>query len=129
MNRFVFTKSLTKNYIDFKNKIRKNRKLINQLKLATTIWILVFTIWLYAYFVNISSTKWYFLREETNKLEEEKFLHSLAQLDVLKEKRNVWKDIQEDSSYKQNNVGRQPQWLSVNDRVIHIQTNTQLVRN
>lgn len=129
MQRVVFLKNLNKQYVIFKRNVKNNRKFINNLKLVTTFLILLFTVWVYWYFVNVSSTKWYFLRQEMRLLEEEKFLHSLTQLEVLKKQREVWQEIQDNSSFRQNNIGRQPQGLSVNDRVIYIKLNNHLTLN
>lgn len=129
MNKFVFVESISKKYIEIKNNVKKNRRLINQLKLVTISMILVSVILSYLFFVNISSTKWYFLRQEMGILEEEKFSHSLVQLEVLRAQKKVWQDIQDNSWFKQNNVWKQPQWLTVNDRIIYINTEVKLTSN
>ncbi len=126
MQRVVFVESLSKKYVNIKNKVRRNRKTVDKLKLITTVMILLFTMWVYWYFINISSTKWYFLREEMRELENKKFEHSLVQLEVLQNKREIRQDIQQDSIFRQDNIGRQPQWLSVNDRIIYIETDKRL---
>ncbi len=129
MKKVVFFKSISKQYVNLKNKINHNRKIMNFLKLATTILIFVVTIGMYGYFVNVSSTTGYFLREEERELEDAKFEHSIAKQQVLQEKNKVWESIHEQSIFKQDNTWPQPTWLSVDDRFIRIETDMRLTQN
>lgn len=129
MKKVVFLNNLSKQYNNIRQKVKKNYRMIDWIKLFITVWIFVLTVWAYWYFVNVSSTKWYFLREEERKLNDAEFSHSIARLDVLEKERQIRRDIQEDSIFNQDNIWRQPQGLSVHDRVIHIQPEVQLTHN
>ncbi|UFX83111.1 hypothetical protein [Candidatus Absconditicoccus praedator] len=129
MKKVVFLNNLSKQYNNIRQKVKKNYRMIDGIKLFITVGIFVLTVGAYGYFVNVSSTKGYFLREEERKLNDAEFSHSIARLDVLEKERQIRRDIQEDSIFNQDNIGRQPQGLSVHDRVIHIQPEVQLTHN
>jgi len=96
MQKVVFFTSIRKQYTCLQEKIKKNYRTINALKLSITFLIFFLTIWVYWYFVNISSTKWYFLRQQMQNVEEAKFQNSITQLEILKKEKELWDNIEND---------------------------------
>lgn len=113
MKKFIQIKSLSRHYVDIQNKVRQNYRLVDNMKLLITVLIFLFTLWVYWYFVNISSTKWYFLRMEMRNLEEKKFEHSIVQIETLKKEREIWDNISIDRKYNQPK-------MVVDERVLYI---------
>ena len=113
MEKIIFLKSLSKQYLNLQNKVKQNYKIVDAMKLFVTLFILFFTIWVYWYFVNISSTKGYFLRQEMKHLEEAKFNHSIAQIEVLRLEKDIWENMQSDTVLKQKKI-------QINEKVVYI---------
>lgn len=113
MKKIVFLESLSKNYLNLQYKIRKNQRLIDSLKITVTILIFFLTLWAYWYFVNISSTKWYFLREQRQELEQAKFKHNITQLEVLKMEKENWDKISQKSNFWEEKI-------TINSKVLYI---------
>lgn len=112
MNRLVVERSLSKQYILLKNKINRNKKLINLIKLVVVFIIFLFSVAVYWYFVNVGSTKWYFLRKEMSKLERLKLQEDIVKIEILKKQQrvldqidisNVWKNTVKVINLKWNN--------------------------
>lgn len=115
MRKFVLLKSISKQYIELQKKVRRNNQVLDSLKLLTSVIIFLLIIWVYGYFVNISSTKWYFLRQEMKNLEETKFTHSITQLDILTMERDIWNEIQTVSVFNEKKV-------TIRDKIVRIKT-------
>lgn len=113
MEKTIFFKSLSKQYVSLQNKVRENYKIIDAMKLIVTLFILFFTIGVYWYFVNISSTKGYFLRHEMKNFEEAKFNHSIVQVEVLKLEKQIWDNIQTNTVIKQKKI-------QINEKVVYV---------
>lgn len=94
MQKVVFFTSIRKQYTCLQEKIKRNYRIINSLKLTITFLIFLMTIWVYGYFVNVSSTKWYFLRQQMQNVEEAKFQNSITQLEILKKEKELWDSIE-----------------------------------
>lgn len=73
-------------------------------KLTTTIAIFLLTVIIYGYFVNISSTKGYFLRQELKSLEDAKFASSVTKLAIMKQEKQLWDTIKLSQNYNQKKV-------------------------
>ncbi len=93
MRRLVLYKSLSKQYIFFKCKLRRNRQILSIVKLAIVLVIFFISVIVYWYFVNVWSTKWYFLRKEMSKLENTKLLYNVVKLEVLKKESMILNKI------------------------------------
>lgn len=94
MQKVVFFTSIRKQYICLQEKIKRNYRTINALKLSITFLIFFLTIWVYGYFVNVSSTKWYFLRKQMQNVDDAKFQNSITQLEILKKEKELWDNIE-----------------------------------
>ncbi len=77
-------RKMWQNYLNIKKQILKNYKFISNVKTSLAIALFVLSIWVYGYFINISSTKWYFLKQERQALSEVKFQNEIVKIDVRK---------------------------------------------
>ena len=75
---------MSSKYILWKRKLILNKKISETLKSSISIMALISSVVFYGYFVNVSSTKGFFLRKEMNTLEEIKFENSIEKLEVAK---------------------------------------------
>jgi len=114
MVKFPSTKQMTYNYLLIKRKIKNNYKLIDNIKTIFSILCLILSIWIYWYFINISSTKWYFIRNEKNKLADIKFKNDIVKIDI---RRIEW-EINDNLSYNPNS--------SLTGKVLLLNNNSEL---
>jgi len=84
MTKSPSVKKMAQNYLNIKKQILKNYKFISNIKTVFSIIVFILSIWIYGYFVNISSTKWYFLRQERQGLSEIKFQNEIVKIDIRK---------------------------------------------
>lgn len=84
MTKTPSVKKMAKNYLNIKKQLLKNNKFILNIKIAFSIMFFILSIWIYGYFVNISSTKGYFLKQERQKLSEIKFQNDIVKIDIGK---------------------------------------------
>jgi len=77
-------KKMSINYLTYHKNILKNYKFMEKVKMGFSIFLFLFSIWAYWYFVNISSTKWYFIRVERDRLSEVKFQNEIVNIDTKK---------------------------------------------
>lgn len=89
MTKAPSVKKMARNYLSMKKQILKNYKFISKIKTAFSIMFFILSIWLYGYFVNVSSTKWYFLRQERQKLSEIKFQNEIVKIDIRKKEWDI----------------------------------------
>lgn len=118
MKKIILLESLSKKYINIQNKVRKNNKIIDWLKMTSILLVLVFSVWIYWYLVNVSSTKGYFLRQEMKKLEDIKFNNSITQLEVLGMERQLWDSIQSEKILQQKKI-------TINSRTLYVQIHSE----
>ena len=71
-------------YLAYQKRLLKNYKFVEKLKLLFSIFVFLLALGAYGYFVNVSSTKWYFIKVEREKLEEVKFQNEIVKIDVRK---------------------------------------------
>ena len=88
--------------------------MIDWMKLFITIMIFIFTIWVYGYYVNVSSTKWFVLRQEMNKLKEAKFSHNIVQFEIMALEKQIRENMQE----QQQNFNQRK--ITINNRVEYV---------
>lgn len=120
MKKFAFVqkKSLTNLYGSFLHKYRKYDNVMGMLKVVALGWFLVVCGFCYLYFVNMSSTRGYFLRQENQKLSAISF-----QFEILKTKMLDYKQQNRDtihSSTLKNDI------VNVNTEVVRIPTKVEL---
>ncbi len=84
MKKWPTLKKMSSKYILWKRKHILNKKISETVKNSISIMALISSVVFYGYFVNISSTKGFFLRKEMNKLEDIKFENSIEKLEVAK---------------------------------------------
>jgi len=84
MIKFPSTRQMTLNYLLIKKQLKNNFKLIDNMKTIFSIVCFLLSIWIYWYFVNISSTKGYFIKSERNKLSDIKFKNEIVKIDIRK---------------------------------------------
>lgn len=118
MKKIILLESLSKKYINIQNKVKKNHKIIDWLKMTSIVLVLIFSVWIYWYLVNVSSTKGYFLRKEMKKLEDIKFNNSITQLEVLWMERKLWDSIQSDKILQQKKI-------TINSRTLFVQVHSE----
>lgn len=121
MKKIVLLNSISKQYVSLQSKIRKNRRTIDALKISITLLIFLLFIWIYWFFVNISSTKWFFLRQEMKNLEDSKFSYSIISLEVMKKEKDLWDRINTNSIFNQKVV-------SVQEKIIYIPLDKKLAK-
>ena len=80
-------------YLALKKRFLKSRKNIELIKLIFVSLFFLFSIVFYWYFVNVSSTKWYFLKQEREKLSEIKFQNEIVKIDVRRLESSVLNNI------------------------------------
>lgn len=122
MNKAVFLNSLSKQYVNLQIKVRQNYKILDWLKIIITFLIFFLTIGIYGYFVNVSSTKWYFLRQEMKNLEDAKFTHSISQIEVLKKEKSLWDNIETNIAMKQKKI-------KIDEKVVYVSYKKQMAVN
>lgn len=110
MKKFIFFKNISNKYLKLQNDIRKNKKLINWFKIWIVFAVLFTVVGVYGYLVNVSSTKWYFLKQQKQKLAQAKFDRNIVQLEILEKQKE---------KFQKDNVGR---YTSIDnmDAMIHL---------
>lgn len=93
MSKNVILVNYLKKYSKFQTYIRLNYYLIDNIKLYLSILILIIIIWIYWYFINITSTKWFFLRKEMKNLNDSKFVQNIYQIEALKKEKQIWENL------------------------------------
>lgn len=92
-------KKMWQNCLALKKQFLKNYRFISKLKTGFAIGLFIFSIWVYWYFVNVSSTKWYFLKQQRQILWETKFQNEIVKIDVRKIE---WKILSKDLLFSMN---------------------------
>ena len=100
MIKIPSTRQMTLNYMLIKKQLKNNFKLIDNIKTIFSIVCFLLSIWVYWYFVNISSTKGYFIRSERNKLSNIKFKNEIVKIDI---KKLEW-SINDSLAYNSNSI-------------------------
>ena len=77
-------KKLSWSYLFYHRELLRNYKFMEKIKLGFSIFLFLLAVWTYGYFVNISSTKWYFIKIEREKLWEVKFQNEIVKIDTKK---------------------------------------------
>lgn len=115
---FVQKKSLTNLYGSFLHKYRKYDNVMGMLKVVALGWFLVVCAFSYLYFVNMASTRGYFLRQENQKLSAISFQFEILNTKMLDYKQQNRDSIR--SSAFKNDI------VNVNTEVVRIPTMVEL---
>ena len=97
MTKTPSVRRMSQSYLYLKKKITKNRKFIEQIKMILIIGLFLLSIITYWYFVNVSSTKGYFIKTEKEKLSEIKFKNEIVNIDIRKIESKIFNDISLDN--------------------------------
>jgi len=87
MNKIAFSRSVASKYIELRKRFKLSIQLIELFKFSVAVVLALFSIWLYGFLVNSSSTKGYFLREEMNQLEDIKFDYNILNLKIIRKEK------------------------------------------
>ncbi len=87
MNKIAFSRSVASKYIELRKKFKLSTQLVELFKFSIAAVLAIFSIGLYWFLVNSSSTKGYFLREEMNQLEDIKFDYNILNLKIIKKEK------------------------------------------
>jgi hypothetical protein len=93
MNKVVLLQSVSKQYLAVKTAVRRNARLVSQLKLWLVSTLLLIVIIVYAHQVNESSTQWWFLKQDMAVLDELMFDHSSIKLDVILREKSLREEV------------------------------------
>jgi len=77
-------KKIWKDYVNYHKELLEDYKFKEKIKMMFSIIFLVLAMGFYGYFVNISSTKWYFIKIQREKLAEVKFQNEIVKIDTRK---------------------------------------------
>ena len=98
MIKFALAQSVSKQYLSMQKSMRRNKKLVSSAKLLTVSVIFLGVLWVYASNITIASTKWYFHKQETRKMDDLIFERSIVQLDILQLEKKLLNQLQDNSS-------------------------------
>ena len=116
---FVPSSSLKKAYNGLILKYQKYDSAIEFLKVGVLVSVFLLAGFIYLYYVNLSSTRWYFLRQENQKLNTISFNFEILKTKLLDHRQENRSTIQGNSSKRQI--------VNVNAEVVTIPGNTDLV--
>ncbi len=91
MKKFVFIpKSILTGYTNYTQKKQfQGIPLIDIIKISTVTLVTVVALFYYLVFINLSSTKWYFLKQANRQLDLERFNYEILKIKILEhEKEN-----------------------------------------
>ncbi len=110
MKKNIFLNNFSKKYLKLQKKAKQNIKVVSGLKLWVVVLIMFLVSGVYAYLVNVSSTRWYDLRKKEEKLARVETQHSIVDIRLLQQKRRVWDDLNE--VLKDNYIAMEDHWIS-----------------
>jgi len=86
-------KKMSSNYLVTYKAILRNYKFMEKIKMGFSIFLFLLSIGAYGYFVNVASTKWYFIKVEREKLAEVKFQNEIVKIDTKKIEWEIFNSI------------------------------------
>jgi len=98
MTKAPSVKKMAKTYLSIKKQLLKSKKFMDIFKISVAVAFFMFSLIAYGYFVNVSSTKWYFIRAEREKLSEIKFQNEIVNIDVRKLESKIFDSINLESN-------------------------------
>lgn len=101
MRKFAFIHSdkIHKTYNWWLNKYRRHQDFLDIVKVWVLATCILFTAFIYLFYVNKSSTRGYFLRQENQNLNAISFQYEILKNKILTHKQSNWKEIYS-SKYK-----------------------------
>ena len=98
MTKAPSVRKMAKSYLILKKRLLKNSKFINMVKMSLAAGFFLFSLVAYWYFVNVSSTKGYFIRTERENFSEIKFQNEIVKIDVRKLESKIFDSINLESN-------------------------------
>lgn len=97
MNTFAFNpkERFEKQYAYFLRQIRHNDQMWDLIKVGWLIVLLVFFAFVYLYFVSLSSTRGYFLRQAMQERTSASFQQEIVKTEILKIRQENWEKMKE----------------------------------
>lgn len=92
---FTSKNAINQTYASLLNKYRTYQWIIDIIKIGWLALILLFFMLIYLYFINKSSTQWYFLRQANNDLNTIKFKYEIVKTNVLNYKQQNRQEMHE----------------------------------
>jgi hypothetical protein len=92
---FTSKNAINQTYASLLNKYKAYQWIIDIIKIGWLALTLLFFMLIYLYFINKSSTQWYFLRQANNDLNTIKFKYEIVKTNVLNYKQQNRKQIHE----------------------------------
>lgn len=86
-------KSFHKSYTSFLANYRNKEEMRDMVKIWSLFLLFLFFGGLFMYYINLASTRGYFMRLETQKLEASKAKNDIVKLEVIREKRENWDNL------------------------------------
>ena len=97
MRKIPSVERMSYSYLYLKKSLLKEKKFIEWIKTILAILIFLLSVVTYGYFVNISSTRGYFIKVEREKLSEVKFKKEIVSIDVRKIESQIFEKIRLDN--------------------------------
>lgn len=92
---FTSKNAINQTYASLLNKYKTYQWIIDIIKIGWLALTLLFFMLIYLYFINKSSTQWYFLRQANNDLNTIKFKYEIVKTNVLNYKQQNRQDMHE----------------------------------
>lgn len=92
---FTSKNAINQTYASLLNKYRTYQWIIDIIKIGGLALTLLFFMLIYLYFINKSSTQWYFLRQANNDLNTIKFKYEIVKTNVLNYKQQNRQEMHE----------------------------------
>lgn len=121
MNKLVFISknAIDSTYASLLTKYRTYKGIMDIVKIWLMMILILFFMFIYLYFVNKSSTQWYFLRLENNNLYAIKFQYEIVKTHILNEK-------QQNREQMHNDFWSKDRVVDVSAQVINIPKDSEI---
>lgn len=124
MKTFAFSpsNSLKNWYESVLIRYRNQDAFMDMIKIAGLIIVFLFCLFIYLRYVSLSSTHWYFLRQENQNLNNVSFQYEIFKTQILDQRQKNWANINSTKSLKRDVV-------TVNAQIVTIPVTTELSMN
>jgi hypothetical protein len=109
MNTFAFNprEKIGQHYHSFLKRMKQHDYIWDAIKVGILLFGLTFFIFMYLYYVSLASTRWYFLRQATQRRSTILFQHEIVKTQILKIKQTKWQEMRDPTTpntLKNNNT-------------------------
>lgn len=121
MKTFAFSpsNSIKNGYENILIRYRNQDAFMDMIKIWALIFVLCFCLFIYLRYVSLSSTRWYFLRQENQKLNNISFQQEIYKTQILDQRQKNWLRVNSTKSQKR-------EVISVNAQIVTIPVVTEL---